>query len=269
MTTATPTFTQYYNMWVERMSDEKHNPTSLAMHYGYHPNPSEPLESEEAKLTTNMLIANAINMDNYSTVADLGCGVGGTAICLAANYPGSTIAAVNIHTPQLELMQQYPQFPEGNVMPVNADFSLLPFASDTLDCAYAVDSSCYAANKLQFYQEALRCIKPNGKLAVFDVFYGREAETTEEKELVEHSCSGWMVPNWHNTDVNISGAELEFTEVTENVMPDIERSYQIAVRKIETTTDAIMRGHYQAIIALHDGLKSGLLKYGLMVAKKI
>ena len=52
-------------------------------------------------------------------------------------------------------------------------------------------------------------------------------------------------------------------------MPDIERSYQIAVRKVETTTDDIMRGHYRAIIALRDGLKSGLLRYGLMVAKKL
>jgi SAM-dependent methyltransferase len=262
-------FFTYYQMWVNRMKDG-HNTDSRAMHYGFHPDPDNLLSSEAAKLQTNALIAEQLRLpkDQSTVVGDLGCGVGGTALYMADALPQNHIMAVNIHPPQLQLLRNFPDFPNNRITTLNANFLHLPLATESLDGAYAIDSSCYAQNKVQFYTEALRCIKPGGRLVIFDVFNKRLPSNQEEERIVEDSCTGWMVPNWHSPTVTIPGFKFNFHEITPHVLPDIQRSCEGALSKINKTTDAILQGHYQAIISLHTGLTTGLLQYGLLIGTK-
>lgn len=264
-----PTFTKYYEMWVERMKRE-HNPESRAMHYGYTPDLMKPLSADEAKKATNTLIAQQLGIakNGRSILGDLGSGVGGTALYMADSFPNSHIVTINIHQPQLRLLRSFPDFPENRISTINADFMRLPLRTNSLDGAYAIDSSCYAEDKEAFYQEAMRGIKPGGRLVIFDVFNRREPQEEQEQALLQDSLSGWFVPNWHPKSPEGLFTEATFTDITPHLMPDIERSYQIALEKIQTTTDPLMRGHFEAIIALHKCLEAGIVQYGLLVATK-
>lgn len=265
-----PGFEAYYDMWVRRMSLEEHNLVSRAMHYGYNPDPNVKLSSEAAKLTTNVLIAEQLDLpvDEPVKIADLGCGVGGTALHLNQLFPKSSIYTVNIHTPQLTLLRTFPNFPVKQIFTLNGDFSKLPIALNSLDGAYAIDSSCYAMDKAEFYTEVMSRLIPGRKFVIFDVFNKRPPENQLEELLLKYSLTGWMVPSWHNPNGDNIFNTYTFFDITNNVMPDLIRSYNGAKDKITQNPDSIMIGHLQAIIALYHCIDLGLLQYGLLVATK-
>ncbi|EKD65057.1 MAG: hypothetical protein ACD_50C00203G0001, partial [uncultured bacterium] len=119
-----------------------------------------------------------------------------------------------------------------------------------------------------FYQEAMRTIKPGSRLVVFDVFYNRPPEDTEEKAMLRNSLLGWLVPNWHPIPHKDLFAEHSYTDITKNTMADIDRSFQTASNKIDSVEDPVMKGHLNAIIALHKCLQLNLVQYGLLVISK-
>lgn len=265
-----PNFNDYYQMWVDRIG-KGHNLESRAMHYGYNNDTNNSLSADEAKNATNELVAQHLNLPKKGKVllGDLGCGVGGTALYMTERFPNSHIFAVNIHLSQLELLRNFPDFPKSRISTVHADFMNLPFEENYLDGAYAIDSSCYAKDKVAFYKEAMQCTKPGGKLVIFDVFYKSEPKSPQERKLLQDSLSGWMVPNWHPASQKDIFKKYSFTNISQNVMPDIKRSYQVALNKIRKTTNPLMIGHFKAIISLYKCLEVGLVQYGLLTATKI
>ncbi len=262
-------FNAYYQMWVDRMANG-HNSQSQAMHYGYNPDLSRTLSADEAKDATNRLIVQQMNLskDEKVILGDLGCGVGGTALYITDTFANSHVIGVNIHIPQLKLLRDFPNFSDDRISTVNADFMKLPFQTNSLDGAYAIESSCYANDKPSFYKEAIRTIRPGRKLVIFDAFYKRKPKNHNEKVLLSDSLTGWMVPNWHPRPEEGLFGDYTFTDISKNVMPDVERSYQVACENITKVTDTLMIGHFKTIIAAYKCLKLGLVQYGLLVVTK-
>jgi cyclopropane fatty-acyl-phospholipid synthase-like methyltransferase len=263
-------FAAYYNMWVDRFASGS-LPDSLSIHYGYVADPTQPFDIQEAQMATNDVVADALGLSPQGehTIADLGCGVGGPARHMSQRFPNASILAVNIHEPQLRFMQALQPPLSEHVTPVLGDFTDLKFEDNSLDGAYAIESSCYAEDKLAFYQGALRTLRAGARLVICDAFAGRSPETAEEQRLYEQTMGGWVVPNWHppGADIVVPGATTEYRDLTPHMMPTVTASRE-ATRAFENSSDPVQRDTARAIAAAHACLASGLVQYGLLTVTK-
>jgi SAM-dependent methyltransferase len=265
--TSTPEFNQYYGMWVDKMGSQAS--PSLAIHYGYDPDPANPLDHDWAKVAATELVADTLGLspDEEHTLADLGCGVGGPARYMSHRFPLAKIMAVNVHAPQLELMVSLPPKPSERIVPVVADFMDLGLPDNSLDGAYAIESSCYAPDKPAFYQEVLRQLRVGGRLVITDAFNVRPPETDEERQAYTQSLRGWVVPSWHPAPAEVPGATVEYRNLTPHVMPDVERSF-IDSRRFAESDNPVLRGQAEVLAGARAVLNSGIVQYGLLTLTK-
>lgn len=124
------------------------------------------------------------------TVLDVGCGTGRPALRLA-EQTGASVVGVTVSHKQIEHARRLTQ-QEGLANRVRfeyADALHLPFASETFDAAWALESLLHMPDREQVLHEILRILKPGGTFVLTDV--------TEEVLLDQSSrqllYSGFMI----------------------------------------------------------------------------
>jgi len=79
-----------------------------------------------------------------------------------ARFTGANIIGINNNSYQIQ--RAIKQTAEANLSKqcsfIEADFMELPFANDSIDCAYAIEATCHAPDKVACYREILRVLKP-------------------------------------------------------------------------------------------------------------
>jgi sterol 24-C-methyltransferase len=102
-------------------------------------------------------------------VLDCGCGIGGPARNIH-RFTGAKITAVTLNHSQVNrgnvLCKQ--EGVAGMVELVQADFMKLPFADNTFDAVFAIESTCHAPDRNGVYSEILRVLKPGGVFACYE-----------------------------------------------------------------------------------------------------
>jgi ubiquinone/menaquinone biosynthesis C-methylase UbiE len=109
---------------------------------------------------------NFLDINQGSTVLDVGCGGGRTIEKLAdsamlvygVDYAAGSVAASSAHNKQL--------IAEGRVAVELASVSRLPFAADFFDLVTAIETQYYWPDVVNDMQEILRVLKPGGRLVV-------------------------------------------------------------------------------------------------------
>jgi tocopherol O-methyltransferase len=164
-----------------------------AIHYGFwFPNTKNFVE---ALINTNKEIIKKANLTNSDFVLDAGCGIGGTLNFLAQQTGCSGIgitlaekqvAQANALSAQKSLQQQT-SFEQG-------DYLKTRFNNNSFTVAYAMESMCYANEKLDFLTEMHRILKPGGKLVVFDYFLEpTQQQNPQAKALIKQWLDLWAV----------------------------------------------------------------------------
>jgi len=74
------------------------------------------------------------------------------------------------------------------------DFTDTEFKDESFDVIWAIESVCYAAQKINFLKEAFRLLKEGGRIVVADGFLKREPQSEREKKILEDFCEGFALP---------------------------------------------------------------------------
>lgn len=118
-------------------------------------------------------IAAHLDPDPGHHLLDIGCGIGGPARFIAAEY-GCRVTGIDLTAEFCEVARLLNRATglEGKVVVEEASAVALPFADATFDAAYTQNVSMNIADKRAFYAEAARVVKPGGSFVAAEYAVG-------------------------------------------------------------------------------------------------
>jgi len=208
-----------------------HLKNNMCMHYGYWDKQTPNLRS--ALNNMNNRVAEYGGVKQGQLVLDAGCGVGGSSIFLAKNFKcktiGITLSEKQVRTCSENALKNGVKdqcsFQSGNYLAMD-------FPDNYFDVVWAIESVCYAYNKIDFLKEAYRVLKPGGKVIIADFYTIELATGSKEKELVDKWTKTWAIKSYASINSMADDfREAGFTDcrqkdVTDHVLKSIKRLYQ-------------------------------------------
>lgn len=210
------------------------NNDNLALHYGYW---EEGIKTHsQALLNKNRIMCATAGIKPGDHVLDAGCGIGGSSIWLA-KHAGCKATGVTVSAQQVEHASRNASR-HGVADRVDfqvADFCDTPFPDASFDVVWAVESSCYATDKRDFFREAYRVLKPGGTLIACDGYPVKREFADDEWQAIMDCLNGWAVPNLSTVEEFQQGMEecgfeqVQITEATKETLPSSRRMYLTAL----------------------------------------
>ena len=167
-------------------------------------------------------------------ILECGCGIGGVMKQLATLHPNTDIHGINISDGQLkiaeEVLKDFDNCSTSIQSYVNTDYE-----DNTFDLVYFCESMGYA-NFEDVIKEAIRILKPNGKLYINEIVTKCDENKLSKKELdnLNHFIDSWFY-NVYDINTIINKVEkiggLELIKNNRFVKPSIH--WMNAVRKSE------------------------------------
>jgi sterol 24-C-methyltransferase len=187
----------------------------------FHFAPRALLESFETSIARHeMWLAHKLNLAPGQHCLDAGCGVGGPMRCIA-RFSGAHVTGITINDYQIKRGQQInEQTSMSHLCNVRqGDFMKLPFQPETFDAAYQIEASVHAPDKVAFYKQIYKVLKPGG------LFGGYEWCVTENYDE----------NNEHHVAIKegiLAGNGLPDLELTTKVLSDLkEAGFEIVEEK--------------------------------------
>jgi tocopherol O-methyltransferase len=216
-------------------------------------------------------------------VLDAGCGVGGTALWLAARF-GVSVHGINVQPRHLrEAYRRAAAHPDGRRLLLSAqDLTQMALRDCAFDVVWALESVCHAADKAAFIGEAHRVLRPGGRLMVADFFLAREDLPHHSLARVRSWTGGWALPHlasvagFRNSLTATGFRDVAYRDIGANVFPSSRRLYKASL--IALPIDAVLRlggarssvqgRNVRAARDQYTSLREGAWTYGIFVASK-
>lgn len=207
---------------------------NLALHYGYW---EEGIKTHsQALLNKNRIMCELAGIKPEHKVLDAGCGIGGSSIWLAKNI-GCQVTGVTVSAEQVghATRNAARHGVADKVEFKQVDFCNTHFPDESFDVVWAIESSCYATDKRDFFREAYRVLKKGGTLMACDGYVTRREFDDKEWQAVMDCLNGWAVPNLSSVEEFQSGMEecgfknVQITEATKETIPSSRRMYLTAL----------------------------------------
>ena len=131
-----------------------------------------------------------------ASVLDIGCGLGGPAVALAAKHGAGTVIGVDIQREQIELARA---LAKRRGVTDRTDFRLvepghLPFEEATFDVVFSMGAFVQIPEKERLFGDILRVLRPGGTLAAND--WVSEWDGPLSEEMVKHQQGTGLTFNW-------------------------------------------------------------------------
>lgn len=258
-----------------------HLKTHHCMHYGYWEKNTRRLR--QALNLMNQKLAEHARITRADTVLDAGCGVGGSSIYLARNI-GCRVQGITLSEKQVKSCRRNAEaHGVGHLARFDRrNYLATDFPEESFDVVWAIESVCYAPEKLDFLKEAYRLLCPGGRLVVADFFSVPLAPGSPEAALMNKWTNTWAIGSYEVAGVfqeKMTKAGFQNTvsrDVTENVLPSIKRLYycffpgivitsvsQFFGKRNQRQTDNTWSTYYQ-----YKAWKKGLWQYHIFTGEK-
>jgi len=216
-------------------------------------------------------------------IIDVGCGIGGSSLYLAEKF-GARVTGITLSPVQANRAKERAR---AAGLQAKTDFQVanalaMPFADDSFDLVWSLESGEHMPDKLKFLQECYRVLKPGGKLIFVTWCHRPTTPTTpltvrEQKHLQDIYrvyCLPYVISLPEYTEiVTASGfKDLRADDWSTAVAPfwDVVIDSAITPQAIfglfkagRKTIEAAM-----SLRLMSEGYRSGLIRFGLIAATK-
>ncbi len=217
------------------------------------------------------------------TILDVGCGIGGSSLYLAEKF-GSKVTGITLSPVQANRATERARIAG---LSANTDFRVanaleMPFADDSFDLVWSLESGEHMPDKATFLQECYRVLKPGGKL-ILATWCHRPVSASDPlsvydrrdlQEIYRVYCLPYVIslPEYIEIVDRCGFQDLHSADWSAAVEPfwDLVLLSAITPRSIfglfkagGKTIEAAM-----SLNLMSNGYRSGLIRFGLITATK-
>jgi tocopherol O-methyltransferase len=267
------------NLWEEVWGEH--------MHHGYYgPDGNYKLDRRQAQID---LIEEILTWsDDFETIRpqnilDIGCGIGGSSLYLAEKF-GANVTGITLSPVQANRAKERAR---AAGLAAKTDFQVanaldLPFADDSFDLVWSLESGEHMPDKVKFLQECYRVLKPGGKL-IFVTWCHRPTTiatplTADEQQHLQDIYRVYCLPYVISLP--------EYTEIAEHCgfkdlhvddwSTAVEPFWDMVIYSAITPQAVLglLKAGWKTIEAaislrlMSEGYRSGLIRFGLIAATK-
>lgn len=253
------------------------------MHHGYYgANGKFHRDHRQAQIDMieQMLIWGGIN-GTIGHVIDVGCGIGGSAIYLAAKFD-CTVIGITLSPFQARraLARSREENPDRSVRFMVADALFPPFERESFDLVWALESAEHFPDKRKFLGGCFELLKPGGRL-LMATWCHREVPphlTSAERDFLKLLYHAYQLPPMIPIqEYGVMAREIGFTNVSSADWSQAVQPFWGAVLRSALLPRNLLRligagwlvfkGALAIPLMMH-GYKSGLIRFGLLKGTK-
>jgi len=138
-------------------------------------------------------IASLIDIDESDRVLDVGCGIGATSCHLNLSR-GCEVIGLTPVAKQRELALQLAGKNNAAIQIDIGHAEELPYADNSFDAVVFFESPCHFENRLAFFSEVERVLRPGGRIAGEDWLATNLSNNSQRDEFIEPICKTWAIP---------------------------------------------------------------------------
>jgi ubiquinone/menaquinone biosynthesis C-methylase UbiE len=232
------------------------------------------------QLRMERVVAHSAGIGAGSRVLDVGCGIGGPA-CHIAHSSGAQVLGITPNTEQLRIARAAAQARglAGQVRFELGDAAKLPCDDASCDAVLFFESACHFPDRLAFFAEAARVLRPGGYLAGEDWLMRQACEPALRDAWAQRVCTTWAIPELGTVDsyargMRAAGLQVELARDMREEMA-VQRGFVTApadraaiLEEAGRTADPIRRWIMQAVAVLGEATECGAFTLGRFVARK-
>ena len=213
--------------------------------------------------------ANRAGVQPGMTVADVGCGHGGTAIFLAREH-SCKVLGLTISKTQWKLAEENARPVNGHVHFELGDAESYPFPESAFDLIWNMESTEHFFDKPAYLRKAAAALKPGGKLMV--------AAWTGlmQDELVRNIAKVFLCPQLWPAEEYVRHIESAGMNIVsfEQLNMEVMRTWDVAAESVRRSSlllsilPAEFHEFAHGIELMREGYQSGKLSYSVIVASK-
>ena len=251
------------------------------MHHGYYgADGRDPKERRQAQIDLIEELLRWANVTQAENILDVGCGIGGSSLYLAEKF-GAKATGITLSPVQANRAIERAQSAKLNAHFQVANALEMPFADDSFDLVWSLESGEHMPDKVKFLQECHRVLKPGGTF-IFATWCHRSTDrqllTADEQKHLEDIyrvyCLPYVIslPEYEQIASEVGFTELRSADWSTAVAP----FWNVVIDSAFTPAaffGLLTSGWTTIQAALSLGLMSrgydrGLIKFGLICATK-
>ncbi|MBF2067912.1 MAG: methyltransferase domain-containing protein [Calothrix sp. C42_A2020_038] len=252
------------------------------MHHGYYgADGTEKKERRQAQIDLIEEVLQWAQVDQAENILDVGCGIGGSSLYLAGKF-GAKATGITLSPVQAtRAKQRAAEF--GLSSRTNfqvADALNTPFADNSFDLIWSLESGEHMPDKIKFLQECYRVLKPGGKMIIV-TWCHRPLDTPltlEEQnhlqEIYRVYCLPYVIslPQYEEIARQLPLHDLRTADWSTAVAPFwnvvIDSAFNFkAIWGLLNSGWTTIQGAF-SLGLMQRGYESGLIRFGLLCGKK-
>lgn len=213
---------------------------SLFINLGYWKN--NPATLDEASRDLARLVARTADFNSSDTIIDCGCGYGDQDLLWVNEFDPQHITGVNLAAEQIAISTRRVADAAlaDRIDYVKASATDLPQDDESCTKVVALESAFHFPSRVDFFTEALRVLKPGGRVVTADIVEKRTVLTARAR--AEVSRRGWRgasagavrraadLDGYRDLLLDVGFAEARVQSITDDVYPPLGRFLRTRLR---------------------------------------
>eukprot|EP00879_Flechtneria_rotunda_P001463 GHRR01001617.1.p1 GENE.GHRR01001617.1~~GHRR01001617.1.p1 ORF type:complete len:335 (+),score=64.25 GHRR01001617.1:1509-2513(+) len=172
------------------------------MHHGYYPEGGGPKTNQQAQIDMIEEVLSWSKVTDVKSMVDVGCGVGGSSRYISKKFgcQANGITLSSVQAARANELSKRAGLGDKCSFQV-ADALNQPFADNSFDLIWSLESGEHMPNKQRFVNELVRVCAPGGRVIIVTWCHrvlqpGDEGLNAEEQALLDRICEAYYLPAW-------------------------------------------------------------------------